>query len=266
MSKRRKKRKPAAPSRFKVGDRVWVRHGARDTDHPDIPLGGWAGTIREVSRHGIYSVHWSRETLASIHPIYEKRCVIDGTVLEEYWLDEDDLEPDPGAPLAIEQPTQITPRPLSAEEQGDRVRMVFGLTSDDFLPPVDEDSLETYYDFLDQRLSLPSEARYCNQEGFFHPSSVRRVKVVALDRELGWNEEEGIFCEVRTAQGKEVLPLRDLELRRSDPNSQLADDFAAWFFGDLSEEVEDEGDDELEEEEEEEEVAVSRRRRPGVAP
>ena len=102
-------------------------------------------------------------------------------MLEEYWLGEDDLEPDPGGPLSIEQPTAITPRPLSADEQGDRVRMVFGLTSDDFLPGVDEDSLETYYDYLEERLSLPLEATVLpEEEDFLNPSPLRRVKVVAL--------------------------------------------------------------------------------------
>jgi len=114
---------PPAPAKFKIGDRVRVKPGISDQDHPDIPLGGWVGTISEVHKRGMYSVRWSKETLASIHPIYKKRCAIDGTVLEEYWLGDDDIEPDPGGPLSIEQPTHITPRPLSAENQGDRVRM-----------------------------------------------------------------------------------------------------------------------------------------------
>ena len=134
-----------------------------DDDHPDIPLGGWAGTISQVGKRGMYSVRWSRETLASIHPIYKKRFAIDSRAPDEYWLGEDDLEPDPGGPLSIEQPTEISPRPLSAEHEGDRVRMVFGLTSDDFLPKVDEESLGTYYDYLEERLSLPFEARYLDE-------------------------------------------------------------------------------------------------------
>jgi uncharacterized protein YodC (DUF2158 family) len=93
MSKRRRKRRPAAPSRFKVGDRVRVKPGIRDDDHPDMPLGGWAGKISEVGKRGMYSVRWSPKTLASIHPICKKRSAIDGTVLEEHWLGEDDLEP-----------------------------------------------------------------------------------------------------------------------------------------------------------------------------
>jgi hypothetical protein len=92
VSKRRKKRKtePSVPAKFKIGDRVWVRHGVTDNDHPDIPLGGWAGTISEVHKRGTYSVRWSRDTLVSIHPIYKKRCAIDGTFLEEYWLGDHD--------------------------------------------------------------------------------------------------------------------------------------------------------------------------------
>lgn len=251
MSKRNKK--PVSPAKFRVGDRVWVRHGVRDDEYPDIPLGGWAGTISAVHKRGMYSVRWSRETLASIHPIYKKRCAINGTVLEEYWLSEEDIESDPGKSLAIEQPTHITPRPLSEKEQADRVRMIFGLTSDDFLPAVDNDSLETYYDHLFERMSLPAESRYCPQEDFFIPSPRRNVKVVALDREVAWDEDEGILCEIRTAEGEMVVPLTDIEFRRSDPNCQLTDDFAAWFFGDLSADEEDEVDDyedgELDEEE-----------------
>ena len=250
MSKRRKKHKPPVPSRFKVGDRVRVKHGVLDTEYPDMPLGGWAGTISEIDRHGTCTVQWSKETLASIHPIYRKRCAIDGTVLEEYWLGDDDLEPDPGEPLSIEQPTHITPRRLSVDEQGDRVRMVFGLTSDDFLPAVDDDSLETYYDHLVERMSLPVEARYCPQEDFLDPSPLRRVTVVALDREIAWDEDEGIMCKMRTAEGEEVVPVTDLEFQRSDPNYQLVDDFAAWFFGDLSVDVDDDEDEDVEEDDE----------------
>ena len=106
-------------------------------------------------------------------------------------------KPMPGGPLAIEEPTHITPRPLSADEQGDRVRMVFGLTNDDFLPAVDDDSLETYYDHLVEHLSLPIAARYCSQEDFFNPSPFRRVTVVALDHEVAWDEDVGILCEIR---------------------------------------------------------------------
>ena len=138
----KRKTKQAASSKFKVGDKVRVKHGVRDTDYPDIPLGGWAGTISKVQGNGDYDVRWSRETLANIHPVVEKRCEKDGLTLEVYGLAEDDLEPDPGGPLEMEQPTEITTKPLSPKDEDDRIRMVFGLTSNDPLPEVDDKSLE----------------------------------------------------------------------------------------------------------------------------
>ena len=34
------------PSRkFRIGDLVRVKHGVADVDYPDIPMGGWVGTI-----------------------------------------------------------------------------------------------------------------------------------------------------------------------------------------------------------------------------
>jgi len=53
-----------------------------------------------------------------------------------------------------------------------------------------EDSLETYDDYLEKRLALPTEARYCPQEDFLDPSPLRRVNVIGLDREVAWDEEE----------------------------------------------------------------------------
>lgn len=102
MPKRKKKQgRPFTPSRFKIGDQVRVKHGTTDTDYPDMPIGGWAGTISELHGKGMYTVRWSQETLNSIHSIFKERCKRDGMVLEEYWLGEEDLEADPGGPLII---------------------------------------------------------------------------------------------------------------------------------------------------------------------
>ncbi len=127
------KAKPKTPvvTKFKVGDKVRVKHGIRDTDYPDMPLGGWAGTISETHDHGMYTVRWSRETLAAISPVFKKRCERDGMALEDYWLGDDDLEPDTGSPLNIEHPTEIKTKPLSPTDQDDRIRIIFGLTSND---------------------------------------------------------------------------------------------------------------------------------------
>jgi hypothetical protein len=245
VSKRRKRRRTqsAAPPKFTMGQHVRVRQGIKDKDYPDIPLGGWVGVISEVHRRGKYTVRWRRDTLENIHPVYRKRCARDGTVLEEYWLHEDHLEADPGGPLSIEQPTAITPRPLSRANQGDRIRMVFGLSSDDLLPAVTEESLETYYAYLDEKLSLPLKA--CYLEEYRHPFvlSGRTVTVAALGTDFDLDEDEGIFCEVHGGKGEELVPLADLAILRSDPNYRLVSDYSAWFFGDLPEELEDYDED-----------------------
>ncbi len=244
MSKRRKKPKSTAGRRFRLGDRVRVKRGVVDVDYPDIPLGGWAGTIAELHRGGVYTVRWSRETLENIHPVYRKRCESDESVLEEYWLADEDLLSDPGGPLASEQPKEIKPRRLAAQNQGDRVRKVFALTGDDFLPCPDDETLATYYDYLVKELSFPFEARYYGEWAPFDRSRPRVVRAVGLARDFDV-DDQGIMCEVHTSTGKDLVPLVELEVRRSDPNHQHVDDYTAWFAGDLAHEFDAEGDDEV---------------------
>lgn len=159
MARRKAEKRPTAPTNFKVGDKVRVRHGVADVEYPDMPLGGWAGTIHEIHNDGMYTVRWSGETLAAIHPVFKKRCERDGMVLEEYWLGDDDLEPDDGGPLDIEHPKEIATKPLSPKDQDDRVRMVFELTSNDPLPDVDDETLETYYKYLSKNLAFSRKNR-----------------------------------------------------------------------------------------------------------
>ena len=112
MSTVKRKRKPRPAPRYATRDRVRVKRSIRDTDYPDMPMGGWAGTISEVEKNGLCMVRWSRETLDAIHPVFKNRCEKDGLELEHYWLPQDDLEPDEGGPLEIECPEEITTEPL----------------------------------------------------------------------------------------------------------------------------------------------------------
>jgi hypothetical protein len=251
MTKRKSKPGcPAAPRKFKVGDRVWVRHDVTDGDYPDMPLGGWAGTIFALGKRGRYGIRWSEETLAAMHPIWKKRCAIDGMALKEYWLKEEALEPDPGEPLSIEQPTHIAPRPLSTKNPGDRVRMVFGLTSDDFLPAADRSALRRYRGYLAEHMALPAEARYSSLDLLLDrlaegklplsgsPINRFKVEVVALDGKIC--TDDGVRCRIRTAEGERTVPLTALEFRRSEVNHRLVEDFSEWFFGELAEDGEEE--------------------------
>src|SRR5437763_3041598 len=141
----------SVPSRFKPGDKVRVKHGVRDPDFPDIPLGGWAGAVKEVEQaedQTTVLIAWDRSTLRDMHPVYKKRCERDGLEMESMWLGDDDIEPDTGRPAAIEQPTSIVTRPLNEKDQDDRVRLALGLTSDDALTEVDDDTLRAYHRYL----------------------------------------------------------------------------------------------------------------------
>jgi uncharacterized protein YodC (DUF2158 family) len=74
----KKNRKSLIPVRFQVGDKVRVKRGIKDVEYPDMPLSGWAGKITEVHKDGMYTIRWSNETLAAIHPVVKKRSEKDG--------------------------------------------------------------------------------------------------------------------------------------------------------------------------------------------
>src|SRR5262249_36952463 len=59
-------KKARTPARFAPGAQVRVKPGTTDPDFPDIPLGGWAGTIQEVDQRSVpttYLIGWDRRTL-----------------------------------------------------------------------------------------------------------------------------------------------------------------------------------------------------------
>lgn len=63
-------------------------------------------------------------------------------------VNENDLEPNTGEALKMEQPTDIVTRPLAMNDQGDRIRAIFNLTTDDPLSDVEYDTLAVYYQYL----------------------------------------------------------------------------------------------------------------------
>lgn len=222
------KRKPTAVSKFSKGDQVRVKHGLRDTNYPDLPIGGWAGTVSEVHKDGMFTVRWTQETLGKIHPVFRNHCERDGFEFDEYWLGEADLEPDPGGPLDIEQPAKIESKPLSPRDQDDRIGMVFGLTSNDPLPFVDDEWLVAYHGYLSKNFVFPFLADYGSEYG--HPE---RVKVIGLgdsDKAPMIDDEHGILCEARMEGQVVTLPLGELENAKGQPNRRLLDDYCYWLF------------------------------------
>ena len=218
-------RSGSSPPRLEPGVTVRVRHGVRDPDFPDIPLGGRAGTVKEVERakgETTYLIAWDRAILRGMHPVYKKRCERDGLELESMWLGDEDLEPDDGTPVPIEQPTSIVTAPLSEKDQDDRVRMALGLTHDHPLPDVSSKTLRAYYHYLKDRLKLPFKAR---SEGDGSSLTVHRLPDL---KEYDVDEEEGLLCEARSSGGPFDVPLSELDEAGSG-NRKLVGDYGYWF-------------------------------------
>ena len=177
-------RKPSGAVRFKTGAR---RPGQarrdRRPDFPDMPLGGWTGTVTAVEQTDdqiTYEINWDKRTLGGMHPVYRKRCERDGLGLETMWLGEEDIEPDDGTPVPIEQPTEMKTPALSEKDQDDRVRMALGLTHDDPLPNVSFETLMTYYRYLAANLKFPFFTTRWAESGPFSRKKVS-VPITSLD-------------------------------------------------------------------------------------
>lgn len=225
MSKRKSKTPTAAE--FQIGDRVRVRHCVSDNDYPEMPIGGWAGTVAEVHNDGTYTVRWSKETLVSIHPIFKQRCERDGLEFDLYWIDGDNLESDAGEPLRIEHPQKITTKPLSPLDQDDRIRMVFELTSNDPLPAVDDETLEAYHEYLSKQLGFPFTAKHGAEYG--HPERIQVIGLGDPDDVPMIDEMYGILGEARLEGQIVTVPLGELEDARGKSNRRLVDDYCYWF-------------------------------------
>jgi len=216
--------KTKSPPKFKIADAVRVKAGVIDHDFEDIPIGGWAGEIVEIEKGKAvtYLVRWNERTLSKIHPVFRKRCERDGMEIEEMWLEEADLEPDTGEPPQIEHPRKIVTKPLSPKDEDDRIRMIFGLSGDDPLPDVDDDTLLAYHEYLSKNLAFPFQAEYGADDG--HPES---LKVIGLGEKPMIDDMYGIFCDVRMKGRVAALPLSEIEDAKG--NRQLVADYCYWF-------------------------------------
>jgi hypothetical protein len=150
------------------------------------------------------------------------------------WLREGDIEPDTGDPAAIEQPTTLRHRPLSHNNPDDRIRAIFGLTSDDPLPIVNKEHLNCYYRHLESRLALPFQAKYRVAIGPFEDRDYL-VQVEGLLDPDESDEGEGLLCEAVQRGGSVELPLTEIEVTAHRTNGQLIDDYSYWFTNWLAE-------------------------------
>jgi len=127
---------------------------------------------------------------------------------------------------------QLDGRPcrFPALDQDDRVRRVFGLPEGAPLPPVGDDALAVYHDYLTAQLSLPFEALYCQNDGemrqLIHYIDIRGL----IDPRQGRNRNlHGLFCMGHNHKDAVELPLAELGVLEDNPNCSLIDDYAYWF-------------------------------------
>lgn len=239
----KRKGKHVSQAVFAKGDLVRVKTGLFHDEYPDIPLGGWVGKIRRIAwlTPIAYGIQWTKSTLDQAHPVFFKRCQRDDMKPYKYWADENQLaSANVETPVAMEQPTNIVTRPLSADEPDDRIRMVFGLTTDDPLPKADEQTQRQFLDYLKAHLSFPFKADYWPASGS-GPCKGGEVRVLdfanpPLDR------KEGILCKAQRGKREFLVPLEGLFIGDDDANFQIVEDYTHWLFEVRDYEEDDEDD------------------------
>jgi hypothetical protein len=230
-------------SAFVEGDLVQVNPGIVHDHFPDIPLGGWVGNVSRVIwlTPISYEVDWTESTLQQAHPVYHKRCQRDGIAPETYWLEADRLnEASDESPVAMERPTNLITRPLSMDVADDRIRMVFGLTSDDALPKTDEHAQQQFFDYLKANLSFPFKAEYWPTTAI-GPDEGGKITVLGFS-DPPLDREAGIVCRARKGKQEVQVPLLGLQVNEDDPNAQHVEDYTYWLW-DANEDEEFEDDD-----------------------
>ncbi len=238
LGKRKGKNAPEAA--FAKGDLVRVKPGVVCNQYPDIPLGGWVGRVKRIGwlTPAGYAIHWTKPTLYQAHPVYFKRCQRDEVKPYRYWLEEDQLEAAADeTPTAMEQPTNIVTEPLSLDDPDDRIRIVFGLTSDDALPKAEEQTQRHFLEYLKARLSFPFKAEYA-PASFLGPSKSDKISVLGL-ADPPVDRKEGIVCEARKGKHEFQVPLTMIHLSEDNPNFQYVEDYTYWLWEVLDEEEEE---------------------------
>jgi hypothetical protein len=260
----KKKGRHSPKATFSKEEQVRVKSGVAHTKYPDIPLGGWVGeVVRIVWLTPVgYEVRWTKATLDRVHPVYLKRCKRDEIDADTYWLEEENLEAAPDeSPPVMDQPASLITRPLSADDSEDRIRMMFGLTSDDPLPVADSQTQQRYLEFLKARLSFPFKADYWPASAG-DPKASGEVTVHGFAQEP-IDADDGIVCEARKGKRAFPVPLSMIHVGEDGPNFQHVEDYTYWLWeveeydedeegigeDDDSDEDEDFEDDDFEEDE-----------------
>ena len=146
-------------------------------------------------------------------------------------LDQEEIEPDDGIFVPIERPTAIIARPLSPDDEDDRVRMVFRADQRRSVPDVTRGSLQAYHRYLEAHLTFPIPITSWVKSG---PLASRKVTVAITglvpSHKGGIVEEYGLIGVGHDPKGEAIqCPLDEIELGKKDPNRRLLSDYSYWF-------------------------------------
>jgi hypothetical protein len=121
------------------------------------------------------------------------------------------------------------PYHFSPLNQDDRIRKVFGLSSESTLPLVREETLAVYYDYLVANLSLPFDALYCQNGGKMrHLIHYVQITELVNPRNSRNHANQGLLGRALHHREMLELPLADFGVMEDNPNCQLVDDYAYW--------------------------------------
>jgi hypothetical protein len=142
-------------------------------------------------------------------------------------MQQEDLEPDLGEGLALEEPTNIQTKPLDPAEPEDRLRAALGMTTDNAVPFVEKATLLKYLEYLKSNLTFPFPATYSHYDG--KRRTLHEVSVIGLSDEFPIEDENGLVAKVTENKEEREVPLMLLEVGEDDPNHQLLTDYGWWF-------------------------------------
>ena len=89
------------PKKFAIGSMIRVKKGVIAPNCPKVPVGGWVGTVSQLSG-GRCLIKWGMATLEAIPIVYRELCQEAGVDIHAMWLQDMVLEGDPGEPLCID--------------------------------------------------------------------------------------------------------------------------------------------------------------------
>ncbi len=128
----------------------------------------------------------------------------------------------------MEQPTNIVTPPLSMDDPDDRIRIVFGLTSDDPLPKADEQTQQKFLDYLKAHLSFPFKAEHYPATDV---GSGRIGEVTVLGfADLPFVRKAGVVLHARMGTEEVQVAAVGLHVSDGDPNRRYVEDYTYWLW------------------------------------